>query len=216
MRPVMRRASSIAGAIALVLAAGTMASACNDLDVPVSVSDAGQGGDAQAIVDAGTAAEAAATANGDTATIQDSRIAQVLFTVNQGEVAESQLAARLAFTDQVKIFATSMVTEHIAVLEREMVLFDKLGLTLVDSETSRQLQTASDTLLAQMLTLRGINVDRVYVDAQVAAHAKILDLIDNELLPAATAPELGSELTTLRTAVAAHLAAARELQTLPE
>jgi putative membrane protein len=212
----MRARSSIAGALVLGLAAATTAASCNDLDEPVTVSDAGPAADAGATVDAGTPAGEAATSNEDAAVVQDSRIAQVLLTANQSEVAQSQLAERLAFTEQVKTFAISMVTAHSAVLDRENALFQTLRLTPVDSETSRQLQAASDTLLAQMLTLTGINLDRVSVDAQVAVHAKILDLIDNELLPAASAPELANELTTLRTAVAAHLAAARELQTLPE
>jgi putative membrane protein len=136
----------------------------------------------------------------------------VLLTANQSEVTQGRLAQRIAVAPEVQIFAASMATEHGAAIERETALFETLGITPTDSATSRQLQSASDTLVAQMLTLRGNNIDRIYIAAQVGTHAAVLDLIDTQLLPAATAPELVTELQTLRTAVSAHLIAARELQ----
>jgi putative membrane protein len=210
----MWKPTSIAGACALTLATVAIAAACNDLDEPVvaATTDAGVV-EAAAPFDGGAPADAP-SAEGDAVapTTQDPAIAQVLLTANQSEVALGQLVQRIAVSPEVQIFASSMVTEHSAAIDRETALFQTLGITPTDSATSRELQSASDTLLARMLTLRGSNVDRIYIASQVAVHAEVLDLIDTQLLPAATAPELVTELQTLRTAVTAHLVAARRLQ----
>jgi putative membrane protein len=209
----MFKASSIAGAVVLPLAAAMIATACNDLDEPVAsaATDAGQGAEALAPIDAGT--DAPSVEDGAVApTTEDPAIAQVLLVANLNELAQGELAQRIAVAHEVQIFASSMATVHTAILERENALFQALGLTPRDSETSRQLQADSDTLYAQMLTLQGNNIDRFFIGTQVGSHADLIELIDSQLLPAATAPALVTELETLRIELTAHLDAARELQ----
>jgi putative membrane protein len=209
----------------MTLVAAIAASGCDDLEVepsaPADAGDAGTAVDTGAGVDDATTTTADAgppadASNGDAvvAESRDPQIAQVMTIANQTEVTQGQIAALTAVTPQVQTFASSMVSEHGALLERQQALFRTLGITPVDTSTSRGLQSESDALVDQLRSLRGINVDQVYMDAQVSQHAEVIDLIDSQLLPAVTAPELRAELVSMRATMSAHLDAARSLAIL--
>jgi putative membrane protein len=53
----------------------------------------------------------------------------------------------------------------------------------------------------------------VYIDSQVTEHQKVLDTVDQQLLPSAQSPEVRDALQKAREKVAAHLEEAKRLQT---
>jgi putative membrane protein len=206
----MYKASSIAGAFALTLVGAIVASCSDDSKVVGVAQDAG-------VSDATTPPEVDAapqdTGSGDVVVeaVQDPQIAQVLLTVNRRELDQSRIARSFALTTPAHDLAELMFNEYTAINERQVALFLVLGLVPVDSETNRQLQAESDDVLAKLEALT-FELDRVYVDAQVAGHTEVLALINRQLLPAASTVELKIELETLRDAVQRHLEAARAVQ----
>jgi predicted outer membrane protein len=206
----MYKASSIAGAFALTLVGAIVASCSDDDKLVAGAEDTGVG-DA-ATPPGGDAAPSDAGNDVIVEMVQDPQIAQVLLTVNRRELDESRIAKDFALTTRTHDFAELMVNEYTAINERQVALFSVLGLVPVDSETNRQLQSESDAVLAKLEALP-VDLDRVYMDAQVAGHTEVLALINRQLLPAASSAELKSELRTLQDAVQGHLDAARAAQT---
>lgn len=207
----MYKASSFTGAFVLTLVVA-MAASCSDDESVVSVAEDAGGGDATP-APSPDAAPPADAGNGDVVveTIQDPQIAQVLLTVSQAEIEQSRIVKDVALTTSMRDYAERIYNEYTAINERQVALFAVLGLEPVDSATSRQLQSEADAVLVQLQALP-VNIERIYIDAQVAGHTQILGLIDRQLLPAASSAELESELRTLRDTVQADLDAARTVQ----
>jgi putative membrane protein len=215
----MAKRSSIAGVLALTVVMVGAAAACSGDDTVVGVTEDAGAGDDGSGSDVGTSVDAATSADGESndaavEALADPQIAQVMLITSEGEIARGQLAQSYALTPAVLGFASQMVTEHTDMSKRQQALFLALGITASDSETSRQMQATSDSVLAQLQLLPN-DFERVYIDSEVAAHALILDLIVRQLLPAATASELKDELQAMRATETQHLVAARALQTPP-
>jgi putative membrane protein len=175
-------------AFAMVLALGVSMAACSDDD---------DGG--------GTTTDANATLN-------DNQVAAVIVAANTGEIQEGQVAQAQGSNDAVKVFAGKMVTEHTAANTRATALFSGLGITPQENATSQKLTSDASAMVTSLKAMSGAALDKAYIDGQVAAHQMVLDLIDKTLLPGASRAELKTELNTMRTAVAAHLAEAKTIQ----
>jgi predicted outer membrane protein len=208
----MWKPSSIAGAFVLALVVVIALACSDDSTVVAATDDAGGGTPAVPTQDAGAPAEEE-TGNVEGEPVQEPQIAQVLLTVNQREIAKGKIAEAFALTPEVQAYASAMVIDYTAIDERQRALFLTVGLTPVDSSTNRRLKAESEAIIAQ-LGLLPRDFERIYVHAQVAAHAEVLDLIDRKLLPAVSSEELATELRLLRAAVSKHLETARSLGTL--
>lgn len=190
---------------ALVIALGSMAlsTACNDDngDNVVAPNDAGSGSNQ----DGGAQSDA-----GQVRT--DGQIAAVVTTANTGEVAQGRVALTKAEDAQVRAFAQQMVTEHTAAQQSLTQVLTTAGITPQPNEVSRSLKSESDQVVQQLnTTAAGPEFDSAYIQSQVAVHQKVLDLLDNELIPAAQDGTLRDELQTTSDAVAEHLAKAKDL-----
>jgi putative membrane protein len=165
-----------------------------------------------ATVDAGVADVSAAEAPVDAvATLSDPIIAGVVVELNMGEVAAGQLAEMRASDDDVEDFAMMMVAEHSAANMRAMALAQRLNLAAADSSVRQMVRMKGEAVLAMLRPLSDAAFDRAYMASQVMMHMDALQLLESQLIPAAQAPDLRTELMMMRTAVVAHLAEAREL-----
>lgn len=143
-----------------------------------------------------------------------SNIAAIVNAANAGEIQAGQLAQAQATSQDVKNFATRMVTEHSAMQQRQGALFARLGITPVEDATSRQLQDETRNMLAVLRTRSSSTFDLAYIEGQLAMHARLLDLLDNNLLPGAQRDELRADLQMMRGDVANHLQAARAVEAI--
>ena len=141
-------------------------------------------------------------------------IAAIVNAANTAEIQAGQLAQAQASSQDVKMFAARMVIEHSAAMQRQGALFARLGITPTDDATSRQLQDETRNMLATLRTRSGSDFDLAYVEGQLAMHTRVLDLLDNNLLPGAQKDELRAELLMMRGDVAAHLQSARVVQAM--
>jgi hypothetical protein len=117
--------------------------------------------------------------------LDDARIAAITDAANGAEVEQ----ARIASTKLVK----------------------KLELTPLESTTSTTLKNDAATTLATLKD-ETIDFDLVYIKAQVDGHRKVLELFDQQLIPAARDPQLSKMLQEFRPKVEAHLTEAIEIQ----
>jgi putative membrane protein len=81
-----------------------------------------------------------------------------------------------------------------------------------ENMTSLSFRDESATRRDYLRELSGRSFDTTYIANEISYHTKFLAAIDKSLLPSARTPELKQLLTTIRPAVAAHLALAQQIQ----
>jgi putative membrane protein len=141
----------------------------------------------------------------------DREIGAIVTAANEGEIKLGEIAVQRALNDDVRRHAVDMLSEHTAMLERQTALFNQIGYAPRDNATSLELRHDSDQMYRMLQELTGGFFDRAYVEAQVAAHAKLLSLLDVQLLPKAQNELLRGDLTKMRADVAVHLQHAQTL-----
>lgn len=148
-----------------------------------------------------------------TVQLSDEQIAQVIMTVNQGEIQQGQLAQQQATRSEVQQFAAQMVQDHTAANQQLQTGLQNLAMTPQESPLSQQLAAEANQLLATLRTANaGEDFDRAYMDSQVAEHAKVLFLMDTVLLLQTQRAELRQLARTARTQVQQHLNDAASIQ----
>lgn len=146
----------------------------------------------------------------------DAEIAHVARTANTGEVDQAQIALPRLQTEEARAYAEQMVTEHTASNEELADLVNELGLDLQDNEVSEDLRERTEDVLSDLREAEASEVDAVYIQSQVISHRRVLETIDEDLLPEVESPELRSFLESMRATVASHLEEAQQLEgTLP-
>lgn len=144
--------------------------------------------------------------------LSDAEVAHVAVTANAIDVDLAKLALDRGRSDEVKAFARTMVEDHTGVNEQAAALAKKLGVTPAPNEVSTLLQKGADAAKARLNTLSGTAFDRAYIAREVEYHQAVLDAIDGLLVPTTENAELKSLIRTVRPAIAAHLARARDIQ----
>jgi putative membrane protein len=139
------------------------------------------------------------------APLTDPQIAAVTDAVNTAEIEQAQLAQSKSTNDQVQSFAGMMIEHHGQAKRKQTTL----GIAEAESPLSLKLAAETHTTLAQLKQKSGSEFDRAYLQAQIDGHQKVLETIDQQLLPNAKDPELKTYLQELRPQVAAHLERAR-------
>jgi len=156
------------------------------------------------MADAGMAAASSAA-------LSDAQIAGITGAAHKGEIEQAKLAKKHSKNAKVKAFANQMIKQHTSAEKMEDAVTSKAGITPADSDTSTKItQMGSDTM-TQLQGLKGKEFDKAYVQAQVEAHTKVLDSLDNMLIPAAQNADLKAQLQKERPVVAAHLEHAKKL-----
>jgi putative membrane protein len=146
------------------------------------------------------------------APMTDGQIAKITTLVNTGEVEQAQLAKTKAKNAAVKKFATMMINQHTQANQNGAQLAKKASLTPEDSPAAMELQSKATQTLESLKSADATMFDSAYMSAQVTQHQEVLDMLDNKLIPAATNPELKTELQTTRTMVQRHLTDAQAIQ----
>ena len=157
-------------------------------------------------------AAAPAPAPAPAPTLTDAEIAHVAVTANSIDSAMAELAKTKTQNPEVRSFAETMITDHSAVNRQATQLAQRLNVTPMDNDVSRQLQQGADQARRELSAKSGAEFDRAYIDREVTYHQAVLDALDKTLIPQAQNAELKALLEQVRPAVAAHLERARQLQ----
>ncbi|EPX56626.1 hypothetical protein D187_007968 [Cystobacter fuscus DSM 2262] len=145
--------------------------------------------------------------------LSDEEIAQVVLTVNMGEIQQGELARQQATSPEVRRFAEQMVQEHTAVNQELQTRLQALRITPRENPLSQQLMAESNQILAILRSSADTGTfDLVYMDVQVSLHAKTLFLMDSVLQPQLRNAELRDFALAARSTVQRHLDTAVPLQ----
>lgn len=146
-----------------------------------------------------------------TGPLRDANIAAMVLALNNTDISYARLVPSRAQRDDVKRFAERMLTDHAGLNSLITALLTKEDIAAEDNIASLDMRDESATKRDLMRELAGFAFDSTYVTNEVTYHQKFLASIDNEMLPNVKNAELRSLLTTMRPAVAAHLAHAEQL-----
>ena len=145
------------------------------------------------------------------ARLTDDQILYVLHAANLGEMEQARMAEKKAKNARVKRFAGMMLKDHGEADSKGNDVAKKVRASLTPSEPSNRLENDAKHLSAVMSNQNGADFDRSYMNAQVKEHRAVLDMIDRELLPAVTAPEVKELVQTVRAKVEGHLQEAEQI-----
>jgi putative membrane protein len=148
-----------------------------------------------------------------TPTMSDAQIAHVVMTANSGDSASGVFAQANARNAQVKEYAQMMVRDHGGANKQLWELTQRLSITPEEAEVSRQLLMDVETGKANLTGKTGAEFDRIYIDQEVQLHQKVLDQLDQVLIPGTQNAELKALLQAIRPTVSMHLERAKVLQT---
>jgi putative membrane protein len=193
-------------AFAVALCAVTMLGACKKGN---NATDTTMAAAADTSMAAGTGSSTSMKA--PAAAMTDAQIFAMLAAANQGEIDAGKMASTKATNASVKSFARDMVTAHTKMLNDGNALAKKLNITpdtaAADSINAMNQSTAA-TLTA---AAKGAAFDSAYVNAQVAGHEYVLDMIKRAEGQAQNA-DLKSALTAAEPQVQKHLDRIKDIQ----
>jgi putative membrane protein len=105
-----------------------------------------------------------------------------------------------------------MISDHTAANQAGMQAAQAGGISAQDNPTSQQLMADHQAATQRLQSLSGAEFDKAYIAHEVDVHQKVLNALDQTLLPSAQNPELKNVLTQVRATVEAHLTRARDIQ----
>jgi putative membrane protein len=144
--------------------------------------------------------------------LNDAQIAAIVVAANQVDIDAGKFALAKSTDAKVKDFAQRMVTDHTAVNQSAVELVTKLKVKPESNATSQALTDGGQQNLAHLGTLSGRDLDKAYVDHEVAYHQQVLAAVDSTLIPGASNAELKALLVKVRPAFVAHLEHAKQIQ----
>jgi len=186
-------------AFALALGAVTVLGACKKTDNAADTT--------MASADTSMAAGAASStmnAPAPAATMSDAAIFAMLGAANQGEIAAGKMAESKATNASVKSFARDMVAAHTKMLNDGVALAKRLNITPDSAAADSIMAMNQSTAVALTADAKGATFDSAYVNAQVAGHQYVLDMV-KRAEGAAQNADLKAALTATEPQVQAHL-----------
>lgn len=157
-------------------------------------------------------AERAPAPSRNTGPLADANIAAMVLALNNTDISYARLVPSRAQRADVKEFATRMLTDHTGVNALLTELLTKLDLTPEDNNASLDMRDESANKRDMMRDLSGYSFDSTYIENEVSYHRNFLWSIDNLMLRRARNADLKGLLTSVRPAVAAHLAHAEQVR----
>lgn len=143
----------------------------------------------------------------------DGESAEVLVTLNEGEIDVNQLAKRKATNKQVKDYAKMMVDQHKQNEKDTKKLARKQNIDFKDTDMSKSLEDQAEDMEKTLKKTSKEDFDRTYMNSQVQMHEKALETV-NALITGAQNPAYKTHLEKTREAITVHLAHAKEIQSL--
>ncbi len=142
----------------------------------------------------------------------DATIAGVELAANSTDMSYARLAPNRAQSAAVQDYAARMLTDHSAIDRSMRELLDAIRLDGEESPVSLAYRDESTAKRAQLRASAGRTFDSAYINNDVAFHARLIDLLDKQLVPNAHNPQLRQALASIYTAEVAHLSHAERVQ----
>ncbi|HEX2572195.1 MAG TPA: DUF4142 domain-containing protein [Polyangia bacterium] len=142
-----------------------------------------------------------------TVRLNERQITAVARDANQAEVDQGNYALTQVTEGPVRDFAQRMVQEHQMALQR----MAQLVAAAEENDVSRQLQAQANSVFDRLRNPGANDFSLVYMCGQLVLHQRVLQVIDNRLVPDATTEPLRSLITDMRSTVLMHRDQARQI-----
>lgn len=142
----------------------------------------------------------------------DAEALALIMAVDMHEIDAATEAQKKELSQPVMDYAKMLHTEHSKNLQKGQDLSQSAGLAPAETEKVQNMKEKGANDLAAITPLNGKEFERAYIDAMVKGHTDALNMLDNELIPAAQEEALKNHLSESRMHVAMHLDRAKELQ----
>lgn len=140
--------------------------------------------------------------------LSDPQIVAVMSLVHNAEIEQAQLAQTKSTHPQVLSFARMMIEQHSQARQKH----SELGVGSAMSSLSQQLAQHGQQTLATLRDKNDADFDRAYLQAQIEQHQRVLDTLDQTLLPSCDDARLRQYLQEMRSKIAQHLQLAENAQ----
>ena len=140
--------------------------------------------------------------------LTDGQIAAITEAANSAEIEQAKVAQSKSKNADVKKFAAMMIAHHGEAKQKQA----KLQLKVEESGVSTSMAADSASTLDALKGDKAQDFDKAYVTAQVEGHQKVLDTLNEKLLPNAKSPALKAYLQEIKPKIEAHLKEAKRLQ----
>lgn len=155
---------------------------------------------------------AANAAKGPGLNVEDQKVADVLMTASLLEAEGGKNASLKTVHPEVKDFAKTMVVEHNKAKSEMRHFLMKVGARPMKADQSVALKQQAKEDEKKLRKLTNSDFDIAYADMAISMHQRVLDTIDQELMPKTTNADLKAMVESNRKAVADHLAHAKRLR----
>ena len=140
----------------------------------------------------------------------DAQILGILATVDNGEIQQAQVARNRASDPRVKDFANHMIEQHTNAKQKASEFASQNNLTPERSTIAEQLDKKGKEVGDALMHATAAAFDTTYIKDQVQQHQEVLDLMREQLAPAASG-NLKAQLPAIQSMVQSHLETAREI-----
>lgn len=195
---------------AVVLGMGITLAACGGNDYNKADTSVAGGDVAAAPVDS-TAMPRADTGGMMAGSMTPANIMAQIATANTLEIQQGTLARDRATNPQVKEFARMMVTDHTKLNRQGAQVASKLDITTNPGDKAEDMNEDAKDATSGLRDATGSDFDKKYMDMQVDAHQKTLDMLNNAK-GATTDQDLLTVIDGAIPVVQRHLDRAKQLQ----
>jgi putative membrane protein len=140
--------------------------------------------------------------------LTDEQIAAVTDGANSAEIEQGKVARLKSKDRDVQRFSAKMIAAHEEAKKNQ----DKLQLPTAESPLDNTIGTEAASTMNTLKSAEGASFDKAYIDAQVDEHQKLLDALNDKLIPNVKNPDLRAYLNQILPHVARHLKEAQEIQ----
>lgn len=146
-------------------------------------------------------------------TFLNGEILHTLHTINNGEIKQAGQALQKSDNPYVLYLAQLIVQDHMALNQRIAGVAKVSNARLEQSILSRNFETRSNDALEGGARLTGRSFDCMFLQKQVEQHALTLKTMSEQLLPAATSPEIKELMALSAPRIDHHMKLAMDYQT---
>jgi predicted outer membrane protein len=144
--------------------------------------------------------------------LTDAEIAGVIDAAGLSRRQEAREAAKRTNDPRVQQLAQRVLADDAHAQTRLERAESASSISSRDSAASAELRSSTARTLDTLRAASPSELDKLYIDAQVSENRRVLELLEETLLPAAQSAELKTFLREWRASTARHLGAAEEVQ----
>lgn len=144
--------------------------------------------------------------------LSDAQVSKVITTVNDGEIELARYVLGRSLNEDVREYAGHMISDHSLNNEMIITLDEKENIGFKESKKSSSLEEKSLTTKDNLTALTTEELDRTYIENQIATHEKVLKDIKEILIPATKDSKLEKHLNETAVKVREHLNHAKAVE----